>query len=139
MAKSLDQLNREIEKLQREAEALRKKEVDGVVARVKEAISHYGLTAEDFGLDASTSARNASSRSGNRADTGGRKSAAKKVVRKSTASQSARSVGKGTAKKAAGVIRFRDEAGNTWTGHGKRPNWFKTAIESGKRPEDLAA
>ncbi len=36
------------------------------------------------------------------------------------------------------MIRFRDEAGNSWTGRGKRPNWFKAAIAAGKKPEDLA-
>lgn len=41
-------------------------------------------------------------------------------------------------KKAAGVVRYRDADGRSWTGHGKRPNWFKAAIESGKTPEDLA-
>lgn len=40
-------------------------------------------------------------------------------------------------KRKPGVIRYRDDAGNAWTGHGKRPNWFKEAIASGKKPEDL--
>lgn len=38
----------------------------------------------------------------------------------------------------AGVIRYRDSAGHTWTGRGKRPNWFKSAIADGATPEDLA-
>ncbi|WP_342666384.1 H-NS histone family protein [Tateyamaria sp. ANG-S1] len=25
----------------------------------------------------------------------------------------------------------------TWTGKGRQPNWFKTAIEAGKAPEEL--
>ena len=40
-------------------------------------------------------------------------------------------------KRKPGVIRYRDDAGNAWTGHGKRPNWFKDALASGKKPEDL--
>ncbi len=40
-------------------------------------------------------------------------------------------------KRKPGVVRYRDDAGNSWTGHGKRPNWFKDAIASGKTPEDL--
>ncbi|HET7867324.1 MAG TPA: H-NS histone family protein [Burkholderiaceae bacterium] len=40
-------------------------------------------------------------------------------------------------KRKPGVVRYRDDAGNAWTGHGKRPNWFKDAIASGKKPEDL--
>ena len=27
---------------------------------------------------------------------------------------------------------------DSWTGCGKRPNWFKAAIAAGKKPEDLA-
>lgn len=40
--------------------------------------------------------------------------------------------------KKAGVVRFRDADGNSWAGRGKRPNWFKAAIASGAKPEDLA-
>lgn len=39
--------------------------------------------------------------------------------------------------KQAALPKYRDEAGNSWTGHGKRPNWFKQALASGKTPEDL--
>ncbi len=115
MAKSLAQLNKQIEKLKRQAEALRRKEAVGVIARIREAIEHYGLTAEDLGLAGSTA----------RKTSGGSATPAKKTRRRA-------------AKKKAGVVRFRDEAGNTWTGHGKRPGWFKAAIEAGKTPEDLA-
>ena len=45
MAKTYSQMQEQIAKLQREADALRKKEVGGVVARIKEAIKHYELTA----------------------------------------------------------------------------------------------
>ena len=33
--------------------------------------------------------------------------------------------------------KFRDEAGNHWSGHGKRPNWYKAALAAGKTPEDM--
>jgi DNA-binding protein H-NS len=48
MAKTYSQVKRQIAKLQREADALKKKEVVGVVARIKEAIQHYELTAADL-------------------------------------------------------------------------------------------
>lgn len=48
MAKSLAQIQRQIEKLQVEAEMLRAQEIGGVVARIKEAIAHYDLTLEDL-------------------------------------------------------------------------------------------
>ena len=114
MAKSLTQLNTQIAKLQSQVEAIRAKEVVGVVARIKEAIEHYGLTAADLGL------------SGRVAKAVG---ATGKVVAKKTR--------KKAAKKSAGVIRYRDEVGHAWTGHGKRPGWFLAAIESGMKPEDL--
>lgn len=115
MAKTIAQLNAQIAKLQKEADALKEKEVAGVVARMKVAIEHYGLTAADLGL------------SGRAAETV--KPVGKVVAKKAR---------KNAAKKTSGVIRFRDEAGHTWTGHGKRPNWYLAAIEAGKTPESLA-
>ena len=41
-----------IESLAKEAEQLKRKEVDGVIARIKEAIAAYGLTTVDLGLAA---------------------------------------------------------------------------------------
>ncbi len=38
---------KQIEALQREADALPRREVDGVIPRIKQAIVVYGLTAED--------------------------------------------------------------------------------------------
>ncbi|UUZ77407.1 H-NS histone family protein [Polaromonas sp. P1(28)-13] len=115
MAKTIAQLNAQIAKLQKEADALKAKEVAGVVARMKVAIEHYGLTSADLGF------------------TGGTTKAVKakgEVVATNTR--------KKMVKKPAGVIRYRDDAGNTWTGHGKRPKWFLAALESGKKPESLA-
>lgn len=44
-------------------------------------------------------------------------------------------------KKAAnvGVAKYAnpDDAGQTWTGKGRQPNWYIRAIESGKSPEDM--
>jgi len=50
MAKTYAQIQREIAALSREAEKLREKEVAEVVAKIKEAIAVYGLTAADLGL-----------------------------------------------------------------------------------------
>lgn len=88
----------------------------GVVARMKVAIEHYGLTAADLGFT-------------------GRTTKAVKAKGEVVATKSR----KKAVKKPAGVIRYRDDAGNTWTGHGKRPKWFLAALESGKQPESLAA
>jgi len=53
MAKTLGQIQQQIAKLQREAESIRKREISGVIARIRTAIDHYGLTAQDlFGAQA---------------------------------------------------------------------------------------
>lgn len=51
-ARQAASLNAQIATLQVQAEALRKKEVAGIVAKMKDAINHYGLTAADLGLPA---------------------------------------------------------------------------------------
>lgn len=116
MPKSLSQIQAAIEKLQSQADALKKKESNGVVARIKEAIAHYGLTAADLGL-ASPSAR---------APKAGKAKVAKAVKRKAGS-------------RSKGVVKYKDDAGNTWTGHGRRPQWFIDAIGAGKSEADLRA
>jgi DNA-binding protein H-NS len=120
MPKSYKQVLAQIQKLQKEAEALRSKEVQGVIARIQEAISHYGLTAEDlFG------------------QTGARK--AKTPAAASVATRAKRGSGAKPAKpaKAPRPPKFQDEAGHTWSGVGKRPEWFKAALAAGKSADDL--
>ncbi len=106
-------LQAQINALQTQAEEVRRQEVAEVVARIREAVEHYGLTAADLGF-------------------GGKVRAAGAVG----AGKRGRKAGPGR-KKVIGVIRYRDEAGHTWTGHGKRPQWFKDALESGKTADDL--
>lgn len=102
----------QIHALQARAEALRKKEMADVIAQAKLAIEHYGLTAADLGLGRKVGrpVKAAGKPGGNRA----------------------------TRKKAA-VVKYRDGAGNTWVGMGKRPDWFKAALATGKMPEELLA
>jgi len=118
MAKSLAQLQKEIAALQRQADEIKHKEVKDVIARVKEAISFYGLTAADLGLGAKRGRKPGSV-------------TAKKATRAGR--------GAGKKKSGAGKIKFRDENGNTWTGHGRRPQWFIDAMAAGKTAEQLAA
>jgi DNA-binding protein H-NS len=109
MAKSYSQIQQQIETLQREADKLRQKEVDEVVARIKEAIETYELTASDLGF---TSARG----------------------RRSSAPAKSRAAGK----RASKGVKFRDPAGNTWGGRGPRPQWLREALAAGKSLEDFA-
>ena len=109
VSKSLAQIRKEIEALQRQAEVLKQKEAKDVIARIKEAIAHYGLTAADLGLAGNSRARGPDAGSVR----GGVKTDSK--------------------------VKYRDEAGNTWSGHGRRPKWFIDAVANGKTPEQLLA
>jgi DNA-binding protein H-NS len=52
MAKTYAQIQKQIDTLAREAEKLKRKEVEGVIGRIREAIATYGLTAADLGFEA---------------------------------------------------------------------------------------
>ena len=41
--------------------------------------------------------------------------------------------------KVAGSAKFKDDVGNSWSGHGRKPSWFIKALESGKTATELAA
>lgn len=111
MAKTLTQIEQQIAKLQAQAQALKAREAAGVIERIKAAIAHYGITPQQlFDTPPKAAARQA----------------AKKTPPKSSTN------------KAPLPVKYRDEAGNAWSGHGKRPKWFLRAIESGKTREDLA-
>jgi DNA-binding protein H-NS len=113
MAKALTTLLKQIAQLQKQADALRSREKTEVVDRIKEAIAHYGITTDDlFGGSPAKATRKR----------------AAKVESKTR---------KPAAKKAGGVAKYTDGAGRTWSGVGKRPNWFKDAIAAGKTAEDL--
>lgn len=108
MAKTLAQIKKQIEQLEREAKAIRDKEVKEVIARIHEAIEHYGLTVEELFPPKR-----------------GRKAAAK-------------AAGKGAqSAKSAVKPKYRDESGNTWSGRGRQPRWLATAIAEGKSAEDF--
>ncbi len=113
MKKSYVQLVKQIATLQAEAEKLRQAEISDVVARIREAIDHYGLTAADLGFAGP---------------------AAKKTRVKAAAPAKK---GKAKGKAAAAVVKFRDEAGHTWGGRGKRPQWLRDALAGGKKLEDF--
>lgn len=109
MPKSLQQVLSQIAKLEKEAKALRDKEKIGVVARIREAVAHYEITPDEvFGAAPSAKTR--------------------KVQK---------AVNRRVAKKAPSVAKYTDGAGRTWSGVGKRPNWFKDALAAGKTAEDL--
>ena len=117
---TLAALNAQIAALQAQAEALRKKEMAEVIAKVKDAIAHYGLTAADlgFGKGARRVGKSPPAVGGKFASKGRKNAVAKPPVK---------------------VVKFKDDQGHTWGGIGKRPEWFKAALAAGKKPEDLLA
>ncbi len=115
MAKSYEDIVKQIEALKIEAEKARKNEMEGVVKRIREAIEHYGLTAADLGLGG-----------------GG----ARKNSQAPVAAKKRRGKGK-SAFPSAPLMKFRDEAGNGWGGRGKRPQWLRDALNSGKQLSDF--
>lgn len=114
MAKSLAQLKKQIAVLERQAEAIKQKETQDVVARIREAIAFYDLSAEQLGF-------------------GGASKAGRKTGNSPRAKASA------SRRKTASKVKYRDEAGNSWSGHGRRPKWFLDALASGKTAQDLTA
>lgn len=112
MATKLQTLLKQINKLQSQADHLRSQEKAEVVSRIREAIAHYEITADElFGAAKAKRTRTAA------------KPVAAKKSRK--------------AAKVGGVAKYSDGAGRTWSGVGKRPNWFKDALAAGKTAEDL--
>ena len=112
MTKTYAQVMKQIDTLKAEADRLRRKEVDGVIERIRDAIRHYGLTAADLGL-----ARG--------------KGAAKPAAKKTRGRRRAKAA-------ATGVPKYRDDQGRTWVGRGKRPQWLRDALAAGKKLEDFA-
>lgn len=114
MTKTYTQVMKQIDSLKAEAEKLRRKEIDGVVTRIREAISHYGLTAADLGLSG-----------------GAPRAARKAAAKKRSGARRARSA------RSAAPVKYRDEAGHTWVGIGKRPQWVRDALAAGKSLDEF--
>ena len=112
MAQTYLQIKRQIETLEKQAEKLKNQEVAGVVERIKTAIEHYGLTAEQLGLARATSSPRKGSRTG--------------------ASGSA-------SRSALTQAKYADGQGNVWGGRGPRPHWLRDALAAGKSLEDFAS
>ena len=109
--RTAQEIDAEIAKLQKEREQIREAEKAGVVARMKEAIAYYGITAADLALGVAT-----------------RKARAKPSQAKAPKTQ-----------RAAGRIKYKDDAGHTWSGYGPKPKWFTEALAGGKTDADLRA
>ena len=112
MANKLQTLLNQISKLQTQAENLSSREKADVVGRIREAIAHYEITPDELFAEAKPKRGRASTKT----------VSAKKPLK---------------AAKVASVPKYGDGTGRTWSGVGKRPNWFKDALAAGKSAEDL--
>jgi DNA-binding protein H-NS len=173
MTESYQKIQRQIEALQHQADKLRKKEAEGVVARIKVAIAHYGLTAEQLGLGGTSKQGRSGARaeSGTESGTGAGLGASPRFAdgkgntwsgrgprprwlreaidgggsidafrthpgKADAAASARRRPGK---KKVASQVRYRDQAGNAWSGRGPKPRWLKEALAAGQSLDSLAA
>lgn len=114
MTKTYAQYIKQIEVLKADAEKVRRKEVQGVIGRIREAIDAYGLTAQDLGF-------------AGKAKGPGKAAPAKKRGPKA-----------GKAAKPVAEVKFRNDSGGTWGGRGKRPQWLRDALAAGKTLADFA-
>lgn len=107
-SRSSQEIGEEIAKLQSEMEKARQAEKAEVVAKIKVAVEHYGITAADI--------FSATGKSGRKAKAGVKPKA-----------------------KVAAPVKFKDDAGNTWSGHGRKPKWLADLIAAGKTEDELRA
>ena len=105
MAQTYDEIQQQIQRLQQKADALRSSEVKEVVDKIKIAIAHYELTAEQLGFG-----------SGKRA--AGKRAASPIATQKPSTSKAAKA-------------QFSDSEGNVWGGRGPRPAWLRKALDAG--------
>jgi DNA-binding protein H-NS len=124
MAKTYADLRKEIAALEAEAERMKHDEVEGVIARIKEAIAAYDLKPYELGFGAKPGrkpGRPYDNKPGN-------KPGPKPGPRGSKSSKS----------KFGAKAKFRDANGNIWVGRGPRPQWLREALASGKSLQDFA-
>lgn len=130
MPKTVEQIRQQIEKLRQQERELLAKEVSGVVARIREAVAHYQLTPEQiFGpLNATVSTTSKGRKGISKPATGAT------PAKPGSSRTKAPTVPKGTKLPA----KYKDGAGNSWSGRGSQPRWLKAALASGAKLEDFA-
>lgn len=108
-ARTSQEIGEEIAKLQSELERARQDEKAEVIAKMKVAVAHYGITAADMGFT----------------------SAGKRALKANGAKGAIKP------KKAAAPAKFKDDAGNSWSGFGRKPKWYVDALAAGKTADEL--
>jgi DNA-binding protein H-NS len=157
----------QIKSLEAQAEALRNKEKGEVIARIRAAIDAYQLSPQElFGTNAKATGKTIARKrrkattkySDGNGNVWGGQGPRPRWLREALASgrqltdfltAAGHNVGNGrAATKKTRAVRsaparqskgYTDGKGNTWSGRGKRPNWFKEALASGMTKEQLVA
>lgn len=166
MTTTYAQIQKKIALLQRQADSLRDKEVAGVVDRIKVAIAHYGLTAQQLGFGAAgaspkaasskkkekalaTAARYSDGAGGTWSGRGPRPRWLREALaagrslddfKVSSTPVDVLRAAKKTARtqRRPSTVLYRDDAGHSWTGRGPQPRWLKEALAQGKTLSELA-
>ncbi len=112
----------QIEELKKQAERQRKEEYSSVIKTIKKQIADYGITAEELGLGSGAAKRGR--KPGKASAKPGRKPARKAAAKRANAGIKV-------------APKYRDDAGNTWTGRGKQPKWVVAALSMGRSLDSL--
>lgn len=133
---TLKEIDQEIAKLKERAALIVASEKAGVIERIKEAINYYSLTAAELGLGAEGPAgkRGKSPKAGRSA-----KGTSDQAVNGPAEVSSSAAAPAKKARAGAGGIKFKDDAGNSWSGFGPKPRWLTEALAGGKTLEELKA
>ena len=110
----------QIEDLRKQAEKQRKEEYSAVLKTIKKQIAEFNITAEELGFSAGATHAKRGRKPGRPAAKPGRKPRAKRAT-----------AGTKVAPK------YKDDAGNTWTGRGKMPTWLAKSVAEGRTLESF--
>jgi DNA-binding protein H-NS len=136
MPASLASIESQIARLQKAADALRQRQKDQVIKQVMALMADNGLSADD--LIAALSSRAAAGKGQRGARTGDATAKAPKAAKAAKPGKAARAKpGTDTTRGRVVPVKFRDDAGNVWSGRGSQPKWFVAALAAGKTPDDL--
>jgi DNA-binding protein H-NS len=167
MTHTYAQLQKQIASLETKAQELKRAEAAGVIAKIKEAIAVYGLTATDLFGSRSVKTGKGKPGSGKRtgikyADANGNtwvgmgkrpqwlrdalaagKSLEDFLVNgagkagSSGGTAPSKKTGAGKKRRRAAKVKFRDDSGHSWTGFGPQPGWLKGAIAGGRTLDEF--
>lgn len=141
---TLKEIDDEIARLKARAASIVAAEKAGVIARIQDAIGYYGLTAADLGFGPATKA--AQARKAVKTVNAGKSAQSVKTPKPSTlvappaeADAATAPTAAKPARAGAGQVKFKDDAGNTWSGFGPKPRWLTEALAGGKSLDDMRA